>query len=226
MSWQAVGTAALEAVTLSLVSALNFIPRLVSAAIVVAAGVVVGGVVKRAVVKALDLLKLSKILDESSFSKALKQADRRFSFKNLIGSLVWWFLIIVFLLPAADVLGLSRVGEILNAILLYIPNVIVAVVIVMLGAILGQFARDFVIGGAASLNSGIAQALGQLAHWSIVVFAIMAALTQLGVATNLIQILFTGFVAMVAIAGGIAFGLGGVDTAKELLAKLKEQLKK
>lgn len=226
MSWQVVGNTAVEAVTLSLVSVLNFLPRLVSGVLIVAVGLIVGGVVKKVVVGALDLLKLSKVLDDSGFSKALKKADRRFSFKGLVGSLIRWFVIIAFLLPATDVLGLPQVGEVLNAVLLYIPNVIVAVVIVMLGAILGQFARDLVVGGAASFNSNIAQTLGRLAQWAIVAFAVMAALTQLGVATNLIQILFTGLVGMVAIAGGIAFGLGGVDTAKDLLAKLKKEFKK
>jgi hypothetical protein len=226
MSWQVVGNAALEAVTLSLISSLNFVPRLVSALIIVAVGLIVGDVIRKVVIGALDLLKVSKILDESGFSKALRRVDRKFSFKGLVGSLVRWFVIIAFLLPATNVLGLSQVGEVLNAILLYIPNVIVAVVIVMLGAILGQFARDLVVGGAASFNSNIAQALGRLAQWSIVIFAVMAALTQLGVAANLIQILFTGLVAMIAVAGGIAFGLGGVDTAKEILAKLKKEFEK
>jgi hypothetical protein len=226
MSWQAVGNAAIDAVTLSLVSAFGFLPRLILAIVIVVVGLIVGDVVKKVVIGALDLLKLSKILDESGFSKALKRADRGFSFKGLVGSLVRWFVVIAFLLPATDVLGLPKVAEILNAILLYIPNVIVAVVIVMLGAILGQIARDLVMGGVASFDSNIAQILGRLAQWSIVMFAVMAAITQLGVATSLIQILFTGFVAMLAIAGGIAFGLGGVDTAKELLAKIREELKK
>jgi hypothetical protein len=156
--------------------------------------------------------------------EALKKADTNLSVSKLLGELLRWFVILIFLLPAVDQLGLGEVNEVLLSLLRYIPNVVVAVIIVAAGAVAAKIARDFVTATATGLGAQFSSAVGQVAQISIMVFAFLAALTQLGVAPDLIKILFTGFVAMIALAGGLAFGLGGRETAEDLLKSIRKSL--
>ena len=95
----------------------------------------------------------------------------------------------------------------------------------MVGAVFAQFARDFVLAAASGMGASAARLLSQVASWSILVFVILAALSQLGIAQDLVRILFTGFIAMLAIAGGLAFGLGGRETAQSLLEQIYNSVK-
>jgi small-conductance mechanosensitive channel len=108
---------------------------------------------------------------------------------------------------------------------LYLPNVFVAAIIAMVGLVFAKLAHDVVIASLKGVSKRTANTIASVSRWAIIVFVVLAVLNQLGVAVDLIRILFTGFVAMVAIAGGIAFGLGGQDTAKGLFNGLKKKLK-
>ncbi|OGY23075.1 MAG: hypothetical protein A2Y57_00220 [Candidatus Woykebacteria bacterium RBG_13_40_7b] len=143
---------------------------------------------------------------------------------SLLGELLRWIVIIVALVPTVQALGLERVSDLLTLLLGYLPNVVLAVVVVLLGAVFAQFARDIVVGASSSLGSTVSRTLGQVARWSILIFAVLAALSQLGVAQDLILTLFQGFVALVAIAGGLAFGLGGQEAAKDIIKKVREEV--
>jgi hypothetical protein len=143
-----------------------------------------------------------------------------------LGELIRWFIILIFLIPAVDQLGLGAVNEVLKSLLLYIPNVVVAVIIVAIGAIFAKIGRDFVTATATGIGADLSNMVGEVARWAIIIFALLAALTQLGVATDLIRIIFTGFVAMIALAGGLAFGLGGRETAEKLLRGFFDRISK
>jgi len=176
-----------------------------------------------------------KPITEDMFKKAierlkLKQAFSKMGFKldfaALIGWLVKWFLLVVFFIATADILGLSQITGFLNSVVLYIPNVIIAVVVILLGIIIGSFTGEVVQKAVKASKMHTGEVMGGIAKWAIVVFAFMAALMQLGIASAMIQTLFTGLVAMLAIAGGLAFGLGGRDVAEEILGVLKKDLTK
>ena len=154
----------------------------------------------------------------------MKKTETSLTASSLLGELLRWFVILLFLIPAVDQLGLGAVNGVLSALLLYIPNVVVAVIVVAVVAIVAKIARDFVAATAASLGAQFAQVVGEVARWAIIIFAVLAALNQLGVASDLVRILFTGVVAIVALAGGLAFGLGGRETAEKLLRKFFEKI--
>ncbi|HAJ44767.1 TPA: hypothetical protein DCL87_02360, partial [Candidatus Azambacteria bacterium] len=125
---------------------------------------------------------------------------------------------------ALDVLGLTQVNVFLQQIIAYLPSVIVAAFILVAAALIANAAYRIVIGSARGADLPSSGLLAGIAKWSIWIFAILAALYQLGIAGPLIQTIFTGFVAMVVIAGGLAFGLGGKDAAARYLEKLKQDI--
>lgn len=221
---QEIANASLQALNESLANTARFLPNLIAAIVIFIVGVIIAVIVKNALVKILEAIGLERLLEKTVIPQALKSVGPGVTTSNLIAELVRWFIILIFLIPAVDQLGLGAANEVLKAILLYIPNVVVAVIIVAVGAVFAKIARDLVTATTAGLGTQAAGVVGQIARWSIFIFALLAALNQLGVATDLIRILFTGLVAMLAIAGGLAFGLGGKETAESLLRKFRKDL--
>jgi len=213
-----------SAVSQSLQGAATILPNLLASIVIFLIGVFLGVVLKNLLIKVLNLFNAESLIAPTGITFALKKADKELSTTKVLGELLKWFVILVFLVPTLDILGLQQVGNLINSLLLYLPNVLIAVIIVVVGAIFARFARDFVVAAAAGTGAHAANLAGQVARWSIIIFAVLAALTQLGVASDLIRILFTGAVAMIALAGGLAFGLGGKDLASNLLKKIQEDL--
>lgn len=143
----------------------------------------------------------------------------------IIGEIVRWTVILLFLVPAAEIWGIPRVTEVFTQLLLYIPNVFVAVFIGFAGMVIANLVGDVVEHGVKSIGAKSRGFLSTIARYSILFFTVLIVLNQLGIAADLIRILFTGIIAMLAIAGGLAFGLGGKDTAAEILRDLKNKLK-
>lgn len=147
-----------------------------------------------------------------------------FKISKLLGWIIKWFLIVVSLIAATDVLGWDQVTDYLKQIVLYLPNVIIAVIMLFFGTVLANFVHRVVKSAVAAAKLASADFLAGLARWAILVFTFMASLIQLQIAEDLIRVLFTGFVAMLALAGGLAFGLGGKDYAARVLDKLKRDI--
>ena len=143
---------------------------------------------------------------------------------KFFGSLVYWFFVIVFVLAAADTVGLRGLSQFLGEVVAYIPNIIVAALIMLVTALVASALRTAVSSSVMSAKLHASKFLGTLVWWAVVVFGFISALIQLGIAPMLLNTLITGLVAMLALAGGIAFGLGGKDYAAYLLNKLKERV--
>lgn len=213
-----------QAITDSLTATANLLPSLLAALIIFIVGVVLASVLRRILIRILEVINLEKALSTTGVPQALKKTETSLTVSGLLGELLRWFIILIFLIPAVDQLGLGAINDVLKSLLLYIPNVVVAVIIVAIGAIFAKIARDFVTATVTRLGAQLSQIVGEIARWSIIVFALLAALNQLGVATDLIRILFTSVVAMIALAGGLAFGFGGKDTAEKLLKKFFDRI--
>lgn len=215
-------TAVTDAVIESLNSAALFLPKLLYAIIILIIGVLVAALLKNVLVRILDAIKLDALLAGTGIPQALRRTGT--SVTNFLGELLRWIVILVFLVPAVESLGLYQVSVLISNLVGYLPNVVLAVIIVLLGGVFAKFAQGFVLATAAGLGGYMARTLSQVAMWSIWVFAFLAALLQLGIAEDLIRILFTGLVAMLAIGGGLAFGLGGQELAREFLNNLKDDM--
>ena len=207
-----------EVVTNSLInlwdSVIGFAPELIGAFVILILGIIIapilGGIVKRLV----KLTKIDTLSEKTGLSNTFENLGLRFTFSDVIGKLVKWFFLIAFLIAAMDVLNWTSVTDFLKEIMFYIPNVIVAIIILAVGLIAGQFVKKAVITGLKTTGSiKNPELLGNIAQWSLVVFATLAALLQLGIAERLIEILFAGVIITLA----LSFGLGGKEKAARFL---------
>ena len=203
-------------------SSLTFIPILISAVVVFVLGLVVASGLGMLVERILSTIKLDRLLKELGFEQHFERAGLRLQASRFLGQLVFWFLAVAFLLAASDILGLSALSVFLRQVLFYIPNVIVAVLIMLAAVVIGNFARTTVKAAVKGASLPSAHFLGALTWWVIVIFGLFAALLQLNIASAIINSIVTGFIAMLALAGGLAFGLGGRDYAAHLIGKLRD----
>lgn len=198
-----------------------YLPSLLGGLIILVIGLLIGGIVKHVLVSLFGFLKVESLFERA---KLFKKTEVKI-WEDVLIEILKWALIIVFLIPALEVWGLSQATVFLNQFLLYLPNVIVAVVIAFVGLLSANLVSDLVRHSVKSLGSTSANSLAVFSKGAITFFTVLVVMNQLGVAQDLIRILFTGIVAMLAIAGGLAFGLGGRDLARELLEELKNRLK-
>src|SRR3989344_1140603 len=175
------------------VQALQFLPKLLLAIIIFIAGWVVGSVLSDFVSKIIKAIKVDSILESAGARGLLDKAGFNLNTGAFLGGLVKWFIIIVFLVTALDILKLQAVNAFLtNVVLGYIPQVIVATLILVVAAVLADLSQKVLSGGARALDSKHAGMVGGVARWSIWIVAILAALNQLGIAGGMMQTLFTG----------------------------------
>lgn len=203
------------------VQVLQFLPKLILAIIIFIAGWVVGSVLCEVVSKIVKAIKVDSILESAGARGLLEKAGFNLNSGAFLGGLVKWFIIVVFLVAALGIFELTAVNDFLKMVLLYIPQVIIATMILVVAAVLADLSQKVLSGGARALESKSAGMVGGIARWSIWIFAILAALNQLGIAGGMMQTLFTGLVAMLALAGGLAFGLGGKEAASNYIEKLR-----
>ena len=201
----------------------GFLPLLIGALVVFVIGWIVAVSLGKVIEQIVKALKVDSVLEKLELHKVLDRAGIQLNSGAFIGGLVRWFLIVVFLLAALNILNLNEVSAFLRDVLGYIPQVVVAALILVIAALLAETAER--TARASVEAAGLKGALvGVVTRWAIWIFAIIAALYQLGVATLLLQTLLTGLVAMLAIAGGLAFGLGGKDLAGDFLGRVRREI--
>ncbi|HZQ29582.1 MAG TPA: hypothetical protein VFA93_00705 [Patescibacteria group bacterium] len=198
-----------------------FVPKFFAGLVILLIGIIISSILKRVLVEIFRTLKVETFLKKYG----VPEMREEFTWTNVLSEIVRWFVIVVFLIPTADVWGLPRITSVLNEFLLYLPNVFVAAVIALVGFVFARLTHDVILVSAKGVDAETAATIASVARWAINVFVVLAVLSQLGVATDLIRILFTGFVAMLAVAGGIAFGLGGQSAAKDVVEGLRRKLK-
>jgi hypothetical protein len=201
---------------------LVYLPNFFYGLLVLILGVLLAGIVKKLFVGLVGFFKLRKILKNTKVAN-----EKTISvWVEVLSELLRWVVIILFLVPTVEVWGLSRMVTVLNSLLFYLPNVIVAVIVGLVGYVVGNLTYDIVLNSVKSLQKSFAKTIAAGARSSILIFTGLIVLNQLGVAQDLIRILFTGIVFMLALAGGLAFGLGGKEVARDLLKNLFKDLKK
>ncbi|MEK7193265.1 MAG: hypothetical protein AAB652_00570 [Patescibacteria group bacterium] len=203
-------------------SSITFVPILVSALVVFVVGLVVASGLGMLVERIFASIKLDSVLKQLGFEPHFERAGLRLHASRFLGQLAFWFLTVAFLLAASDILGLPSLSIFLREVLSYIPNVVAAVLIMLAAVVIAGFTRASVQASVKGARLPSAHFLGSLTWWVIVIFGLLATLSQLNVAAEVVQSIVTGFIAMLALAGGLAFGLGGRDYAAHLIGKLRE----
>lgn len=204
----------------------QFIPNLIVAVIIFTVGWLIGAGLGRVVAQIVNSLRIDQALRAAGVERVIERAGFTLSSGKFLGMLVEWFFIIIFLVAALDVLHLQAVNLFIREVVLgYLPQVIVAVLILFVAAVVAGGAERIVMGGAKAAGINAAGFLGKVARYAIWIFAILAALDQLQVATAFVQTLFTGIVIAVALAVGLSFGLGGQQAAARYLEHLHSDVK-
>lgn len=198
----------------------TFLPKFVAGIIIIFIGLVVASLIKDLIKIIFNYFRIEKWLETAGI---VREEDVKI-WPSLLSELARWTIIFVFLNSAVDTWGVPKVGDLLNQLLLFLPNVFVAVIIGWIGLITAKLASDIVRHSLKALGEREALILGQVARYAIVFFTILIILTQLGVAAELVKILFTGIVSMLALSFGLAFGLGGQEEAQSVLKKIREKI--
>ena len=211
------GDAVLVSVTAALMALLSFLPALIGALLLLAIGWWIAGIVGRLVERLLNRVGFEHAAERTGITGFIDRTGAgTMRASHIIGLLVKWFIRLIFLEMAAQALHLTAVTTLLNSIVLFIPNLVVALIIVLVGVLLAQFVGRLVRGSLSSAGVANAGVLGAVVEYGIIGLAIVTALNQIGIASIIVTILFAGVVGALALAAGLAFGLGGRDTAAEI----------
>lgn len=200
---------------------LSFLPELLLAIVIVIIGWILGGSLSHLVEKLFNKLRFDKALDAAGVDHLAERAGYKFRPGQFVGALIKWFVILVFIVAALDILRLEQVTVFFREVALgYLPKVIVSVLILLGASVLANLASASVVAGAKAAGYKSAELLGSVARYAVILFAVLAVLNQLEIAPELVQTLFTGIVFAVSLALGLAFGLGGKEAASHYLRKM------
>ncbi|MBI4086848.1 hypothetical protein HY416_02595 [Candidatus Kaiserbacteria bacterium] len=200
------------------------LPGIIVAILLIVLGWLVGTGVGSLVARVVGALRVDDALRSAKVDEVVERAGFKFSSGGFLGALVKWFIIAVFFMVALDMLQLGPVTEFLGRIVFYLPQVIVAVLILLVAALVADVMERLVVGTARAADIGSPFFVGSVARWAVWIFAILAALDQLDVAETLVQTLFTGIVVAISLALGLSFGLGGKEAAARYIDRVAKEL--
>jgi MFS family permease len=220
------GTAVITGLAAALAAFMTAIPSVLGALVLLIIGWIVAGVIGGVLAKFLRTIRIDDLAERSGIAGFLRRARVKADAAGVIGGLVKWYVRLVFLLMAANAVGLTAVSGIVNQVLGFIPNLLVAIVILGVFSWLATTAKNLVMGAVESAGMPNSNMLGSLTFVAVLAFGIIAAANQIGVAATLINTLFIGVVGALALAFGLAFGLGGRDEAARVLADFRGQAEK
>lgn len=202
-----------------------FVPNILVAAIIFVIGWIVGAILSTIIQQVVKVLRVDDGLRGAGVDKVAQDAGFRLNAGLFLGELVKWFVVLVFLVASLQVLGLTQVNMFLQAVVLtYMPKVIVAVLMLILGALVAHLAQGVVSGSARAAHAPSANFAGKVAKWAVWVVTILAVLDQLGVAPGFVQSVFMGIVVSISLAFGLAFGLGGKDAAARFIERTRSEI--
>lgn len=193
------------------------IPKVLGFAVIVIIGWLLASVVEKAIAALLRTVKFNELSQRSGFTDFVQKMGADTDSSGMIGAVVKWFVRLLALVVAFDALGLPAVSDVLRQLLLWLPNVVVAVVVLVIAGLAANALGGLVRGAASEAGLSNANLLARIAAGLIWAFGIVVAVNQIGIATTLVNMLFMAVVGALALALGLAFGLGGRETAAQLV---------
>jgi hypothetical protein len=194
------------------------IPRIIGFVLILVIGWVISGLVAAAVTALLRTIRFNELANRTGITRFVQNMGLRTDAASVMANIAKWFIRLVTLVVAFDALGLPAVSDVLDDFLLWIPNLVVALVVLVLTGLAANALADLVEGATATAGLGNPKTFETITKAAVWVFGIVIAVNQVGVATTLVNTLFMGFVGALALALGLAFGLGGRDTAGQIVA--------
>jgi len=204
---------------------LGFLPRLVGVLIILFVGWIIAAMVQKVITRFLKLARLDTVSEKVGIANVLTKGDINYTLSEIVGVLVYWLMMLVVVLAAVNALQLTVAAELLNRVILYIPNVIASVFILVLGIFFASIVANAVRTTAANAGVQQSRALGQFTQVIIVIFTVIEALDQLKINTGVIELLIKAVLFALALGAGLAIGLGCKDIAAKNVSQLLDSFK-
>jgi mechanosensitive ion channel-like protein len=210
-----------EALLTSLAAALalflSAIPKVIGFAVILIIGWLIASAVAGAVAALLRAVKFNDLATKGGFTGFVQKMGVHQDASGFIANIAKWFIRLIVLVSAFDALGLPAVSQVLESLLLWLPNLVVALVVLVIAGLAANALAGLVRGATGESGLGSPDLLATITKVAVWAFAIVVAVNQLGIATTLINTLFMATVGAVALALGLAFGLGGRETAAQIV---------
>ncbi len=203
-----------------------FLPRVVAALLVLIIGGALANAVKKLVVKLFEAIRVSSAVEKTPIEHFLKNAELGAKIEEVLGSVLYWLLMLVVLHTVVTVLGLTSLSGLLERVLAYLPRVISAVIVLFVGVLLAGLVEGLVKGAIRSIDNKAGRLLGKLSSYLVMTIASLAAVSELGIARDFILVLLIGFVTMISLGGGLALGLGGKKVVEQMLEEWYGKMRK
>jgi hypothetical protein len=201
----------------------GFVPQLLAALVLLFVGWLLANLAKTGVMKLLDVLKFDVLAEKTGIEAFLKQGNLEVSLSRLLGKLTYWVIIFVVIVTVTNSLGLHLVAELFNKIVLYIPNVIVAILVLVFGTLVARFINRMVFAYLNNIGVQGALTISTLSEYGVIIFVVFVALEQLAIGTTLLTAAFQIGFGAIGLAFALAFGLGGREWAAGVIKKLTEK---
>lgn len=206
-------------------SVTTMLPQILLGFILFIIGWFVAGFLKDIIVLVFEKAQIDKMLQKAGVEDSLHHAGYHLKSGNFFGSLIKWFIVLLFLKMSLSVMGVTALDEFFSKLVGYIPHLFVASIVLMATSIVAKLASSLVMGGARSVDIKESRSIGFVVGVIVWIFGIMITLTELGIAEGIISLVLSGLVAMLAVAGGLAFGLGGQDFAKRTIERVEKKMR-
>ncbi|MFC1725799.1 hypothetical protein ACFL4T_09240 [candidate division KSB1 bacterium] len=200
----------------------TYLPKIVGAIIILIFGWLIAKIVKMVAVKGLKLVRLNVVAEKAGIEKFLVDGGTKKPAVEIIGALFYWLIMLIVILAAFNALGLRIASELFNQVVLFIPNIIVAVMILIMGLFLAKFVSEVVLTYVKNIGFHHAEVISNITQYAIVVFVVSITLTQLNIGEKIVTTAFQAFFGAVCLALALAFGLGGRDWAKRQIDKFMD----
>lgn len=202
-----------------------FLPRLIGVLLILVLGWLAAALIQKIITRFLKLARLDSLSEKIGIANILTKGDINYTLSEIIGVLVYWLLVLLVVLMAVDSLRLTVAAELLNQVILYIPNVIASVFILVLGIFFASVLANTVRTAAANAGMQQSRTLGQFTQVIIIIFTIVEALNQLKIDTTIIQLLVKAVLFALSLGVGLAIGLGCKDIAAKHVSELIDSFK-
>lgn len=200
-----------------------FVPQLLAALVLLFLGWILANVVRSAVSKILDTLKFDELGKKTGIEAFMRQGNIDLTLSRLIANLIYWIILLVVIVTVANSLGLTTVAELFNKVVFYLPNIIVAVLVLVFGVLVARFINRLVFAYLNNMGVEGALTLSTLAEYAVIIFVVFVALEQLQIGTHLLTSAFQIGFGAIGLAFALAFGLGGKDWAAGVIRRLTEK---
>lgn len=203
---------------------LDILPNILEGIIIIIVGWIVAKVLSKVIGKIVEVIRLNEVLSTAGVKNFFQKSGIKVNINSIFEEIVKWFILIVFFMSAAEAFGLPQVNQFLNSVLLYIPNVIIAALIVIVGVLIANFLADIAHGTTKATKAGSPQVIASVVRYAVIIFTVFTALAQLDIGKVFLDSFFNNLGLALAAAFGLAFGLGGKELASDFLKKIRKDM--